>query len=910
MPLAAGSKLGPYEIVAPLGAGGMGEVYRARDARLSRDVAIKVLPDVVAGDAERLARFDREAKLLASMNHAGIASIYGLEDAGGQPALVMEVVEGPTLAERLERGAVPEEEALAIARQLAEALEYAHDRGIVHRDLKPANIKLRPDGVVKVLDFGLARALESGAVQGSGDLTQSPTITNRMTTAGVILGTAAYMAPEQARGREADRRADIWAFGAVLFEMLTRKRAFAGETVSDTLAAVMRDEPDWSALPPGLAPIWRRLIARCLVKDPRARLQAIGEARIALADPSGASLGGLAAGAGGTSAAPPARTAGVLAIALLAGALLGVAGDRLLQPAASAPVATEFGMMLAPGQRFAGDRGYNFFAVSPDGRSIVYSVWDGKGSRMHVRRLDRREDVELAGTENARNVFFSPDGEWIAFFNSRELSKISVHGGTPVVLAESRQDRGGTWLDDGTIVYTPDVTEPLFRIPAAGGVPVAVTTIDSTKRERSHRFPCALARGPWVVFTVGYLDSPGGYDGSPIHAVNVKTGERRALVQGARCARWARPGYLVFDRANDLYAVAIDPRDPRSKSEPMPVLSGVDGDASSGAGFFEFSGDGTLIWMRSESGNDHREIGWMDRSGRWTPTKLPPGPYRVVRLSPDGGRVLVSAGPGGGATDVWLGDLASGGMNPLTYDLASGQASWLPDGRHMAYARSDTSGRHAIVVSRLDGAGQSRELFTSAWPMFVTSITPDGRSVIFADYGKVDGRLRLVNVDGDPNPREIARDPGNERSEQAGMVSPDGRWLAYVTNRTGREEVYVRAFDGAGGRWQVSSTGGGAVRWGRDSRELFFVEQGSERVMRVGLEPRGAELVVGQPEPLFEATQTSMEPTYRDYDYDRIHDRFLFTRPPAGTNERRELAISLGWTSRLAAKLRERKDTK
>ena len=906
MALAAGTRLGPYEVVALLGAGGMGEVYRARDTRLGRDVAIKVLPDALSGDAERLARFAREAKLLASMSHPGIAAIYGLEElesAGGLPALVMEVVEGPTLAERLEHGPLDEPEALAVARQLADALEYAHERGIVHRDLKPANVKLRPDGAVKVLDFGLARALETEATQDRAELTRSPTITNRMTAAGVILGTAAYMAPEQARGKDADRRADVWAFGAVLFEMLSGRRAFAGETVSETLAAVMRDEPDWSALPAELSPRWRRLLGRCLTKDPRMRLQSIGEARIAMSD-AAEPMPGVAAPVAARARAGSAHAGRLVALGVIAGVVLGVAGGALVRRPPARPGASEVSVMLPPGERFGGDRGYHFFSLAPDGHSLACVIVGPSGSQMHVRRLDRREDLAIAGTENVRNMFFSPDGQWIGFFNSEALCKVSLRGGSPTVLATAAQDRGGTWLDDGTIVFSSDVTVPLMRIPATGGTPVAVTTLDTTRHERTHRFPCALAGGPWVVFTVGRTDSPGGYDDAPIDAINVKTGERRALVKGARRAVWAPPGYLVFDRAGDLYAMRIDPRDPRPGPEPLPVLDGVDGETSSGAGFFDCSTDGTLAWVRAEDAGERREIGWLDREGRWTATRLPPGPYQSVRLSPEGARVLVCAGAGGGASDLWVGDLASGGMNRLSYGNASGQGMWLRDGRSMVFSRGDSTGSNSIVVRRLDGAGAERVLYRAPWPLFVSDVTPDGGQVMIADYGRAQGRLRVANLAGDPDPRELPSDPGNERNEQAGVVSPDGRWLAYVSNRTGREEVYVRPFVGVGGRWQVSTHGGGGVRWGRDSHELFFVEQGRERVMRVTLEVQGAELVVGQPVPLFEATPTPTEPTYRDFDYDRTNDRFLFTRPPAGVSERRGLELSLGWTARLAAKTR------
>ena len=913
VPLVPGTRLGPYEVLAPLGAGGMGEVYRARDARLGREVAIKVLPDVLAEDPERLARFEREAKLLALMSHPGIASIHGLENAGGRPALIMELIDGQTLAERVAHGPLSEEETLGVARQLVEALEYAHDRGIVHRDLKPANIKIRSDGAVKVLDFGLARALETERSGDAHDLS-SPTITARMTGASVILGSAAYMSPEQARGKDADRRADIWAFGAVLFEMLTGRRAFAGETISETLAAVMRDEPDWSALPAGLSPRWRQLLGRCLTKEPRMRMQAMGEARIALSDGSDVlSRSPEVVAAGATPQRSRSKRAWLITTcALLAGILVGVTADALLRRPAPAPRATEVSMMLPFGQRFSrGDRGYHYFGLSPDGRAIACAMVGPSGSVMHLRRLDHREDVVLPAAGTVRNIFFSPDGEWVGYFDSQSLNKVSIHGGTPVALATTSQDRGGTWLSDGTIVFAPDVTNPLMRISANGGVPVAITVLDTTKRERTHRFPCALAGGPWVVFTVGRTESPGGYDDSPIDAVNVKTGERRHLVDGARRALWAPPGYLVFDRSGALYAMRIDPRNPRSGAEPLPVLDGVEGEASSGAAFFDISNDGTLAWVRAESGSEQREVGWMDREGHWTPTKMPSSGYLSLHVSSDGMRVLADEGPGGGASDIWVGDLATGATNRLTYNnAASSPGVWLRDGMSMVYSRGDSTGGNSIVVRRLDGAGGERVIDHKPWPLIVNSLTPDGTEVVYCDYGRAQGRIRIASLLGNPSPREIRADPSNERNEQAGMVSPDGRWLAYVSNRTRREEVYVCAFQGGGGSWQVSTHGGGGVRWGRDSRELFFVEEGTEQLVRVSLEAHGGDLAVGQPEPLFEVPFSQTEPTYRDYDYDRAHDRFLFTRTPAGVNEGREIALSLGWTSRLGSQLLAKGNTK
>ena len=698
MTLTPGTRLGPYEIVAPLGAGGMGEVYRARDPRLGREVAIKVLPDALARDTERLARFEREARLLAALSHAGIASIFGVEEAGGSRALVMELVEGPTLEERIAQGALAAGDALPIARQLAEALEYAHEHGIVHRDLKPANVKLRPDGTVKVLDFGLARALASEASGSAAELSQSPTLTQRMTQAGVILGTAAYMSPEQARGREADRRADVWAFGAVLYEMLAGRRAFAGETTSEMLAAVMRDEPDWAALPAGLSPRWRRLLERCLAKDPRRRLQAIGETRIALEDL--AANPAEAAPAAGAAAGPaPARRTALLPWLLTAAAVV-VLTITLVRKPPPAPAATELSIVPAGGQRVGDDLGYHPIAIAPDGRTIAYTVRVAGVLKLRLRRLDRRDDIEIPGADGARNLFFSRDGQWIGFFDTRKMNKVSVRGGTPVELTDALQDRLGTWLDDGTIVFTRETTEPLYRIPEGGGEPVAVTTLETTKRERTHRFPCALDGGPWVVFTVQTVDSPGGYDDADIDAVNVRTGERRHLYKGARRAVWAPGGYLVLARGSDLYAVRINPRDPRRTQDPVPVLAGVSGTTSSGSSNFGIADDGTIAWIPGGEPEMTREIGWMDRSGRWTPTAIPAGSYLSVKLSPDGARALVLAGPGGGASDLWLADVRTGALNRLTHGDRSGAGLWLPDGARIVHPMQSPDGGELIVVRR------------------------------------------------------------------------------------------------------------------------------------------------------------------------------------------------------------------
>jgi len=750
-----------------------------------------------------------------------------------------------------------------------------------------------------VLDFGLARALEAEASGSAEKTAHSPTLTQGMTRDGFIVGTAGYMAPEQARGRPADRRADVWAFGVVVYEMLAGRLLFVGETTSDTLAAVMRDEPDWSALPPGLSPRWRALLRRCLTKDPRQRLQSIGEARIALEDLASNPV----ETASSTSGSPPTERPSrgrLLPWLVAAAAVVGLAAVALWPKTPALSFPTELGIVPFGGQKIGLDLGYQPFALSPDGRKLAYTVRQEGTLRLRLRRLDTREDVEIAGAEGARNLFFSPDSEWIGFFDTRKMSKVSVHGGTPVALADSLQDRSATWLDEGTIVYAREVTEALYRIPDAGGNPIELTKLDAAKRERTHRWPCALDGGPWVVFTAQTVDSPGGYDDASIDAVSVKTGERRHLFQGARRAAWAPGGYLLLARGSDLYAVPIDPKDPRVTQEPVPVLGDVSGDASSGASYFSMARVGTLAWIQGGEPEKEREIGWFDRAGRWTATKIPVGPYNKVNLSADGRRALVSAGPGGGSADLWLADLESGGMNRLTHDGRANDGALSPDGVHFVYSRADGKGNEMVVVRRLDGEGGERELYRAPNPLMVTAITADGKNVVFSDYGIRTARVHLAALDGSAPARALPVE--GDGYEQAAVPSPDGKWIAHTSTKTRREEVCVRRLDGSGASWQLSSRGAGGVRWGRDPGEVFFVS--GEILHRVALGARGDILSPGQPQELFEVPPSPTEASYRDYAYDPRSDRFLFTRPPRGTSERREVALSLGWAERLKDKLR------
>jgi serine/threonine-protein kinase len=900
MPLATGTRLGPYEVIALLGAGGMGEVYRARDTRLGRDVAIKTLPPDLVPNAESLARFEREARVLASLSHPNIAAIYGIEEVASSRYLVLEFVEGETLEARLARGPLPLDETIDVGKQVAAGLEAAHESGVVHRDLKPGNVMLMPSGAVKVLDFGLAKSSMAEGTASESNLLASPTLTFAATQMGVILGTAAYMSPEQARGKPVDKRTDVWSFGCLLFECLTGKQLFQGETVSDLIAKILQTEPEWARLPPGLPPGMRALLARCLARDPRQRMRDVGEARIALEEMATQPVPQETSPLPTTVASKP-RIPGFVPWTIAAVAIVSLALALVRNPS-TAPPSLEVSLVPAAGERIGADLGYHPLAISPDGRRVAYTTRVEGVLKLHLRSLDTRDDMEITGVDGARNLFFSPDGEWIGFFDSRKMSKISVRGGTPVALADALQDRLGTWLNDGTIVYSREVTEPLYQIPETGGQPVAITELDTSKRERTHRFPSALDGGPWVVFTVQTVDSPGGYDDASIDAVNVRTKERRHLYKGARRAMWAPGGYLILARGSDLYAAPIDSRDPRLEQDPVPVLSGVSGEISTGASYFSIAGDGTLGWVPGGDPEKSRDLGWFDRSGHWTPIPVASGPYLQAALAPRRERALILAGPGGGASDLWLADLRTGGLNRLTHGYQCGPAQWLPDGERFACSWTEPDGHELVTVRHLDGAGGQREVYRTDHPLFVSDVSHEGR-ILFSDYGKRDGHLRWIGADGGAA-QEVPVE--GEGYEQAGKISPDGRWLAYVTNKTRREEVCIRRLDSQGGSWQVSSNGAGGVRWGRDGREVFFVS--GENLCRATVLVNGDALTVGRPEVLFEVPPSPIEYTYRDYDYDPVNDRFLFTRPPRSVTERREIALSIGWANQLEEKMRTSKD--
>ncbi|MGO9255121.1 MAG: protein kinase domain-containing protein [Bryobacteraceae bacterium] len=682
MPLSPGDKLGPYEIVAPLGAGGMGEVYRARDAKLNRDVAIKVLPAALSADAQYMARFEREAQMLAALNHPNIATVYGIE----QGALFMELIEGADL-----KGPLPIDEALAIARQIGAGLEAAHEKGIIHRDLKPANIKLTPAGVVKILDFGLAKSAETGAVAGAS-ATMSPTLSMEMTRAGMILGTAGYMSPEQARGKPFDKRTDIWAFGVVLYEIITGKRLFEGEDLTETLASVVKDRPDLTAVPAKVRP----LLERCLEKDPKKRLRDIGDMEFLLAEANSP--------AAPAATASPARFPWMAATAALALAAAGASSIayRATRPAPLRPL-IRLNAEIAPDMPLASARSGltgagasarigGSLAVSPDGARLVVTLrgTDGK-VRIYTRLMNQSEMTPLAGTDEASYPFFSPGGEWIGFFADNKLKKVSVEGGATVTLCDAPYGNGASWGDDGNIIAALNFVGGLSRIPSAGGTPAPVTKL--TSGEATHRRPQVLPGSQAILFTSSaQLDN---FQDAKIEVISLPTGERKTLVSGGYSARYlpssTGAGQLIYLHQSTLFAVPFDASRLAASGSPAPILEDVASNPG-GGGDFAFGQNGTFVYLSGE-GTNGWSISWVDRSGKTQPLETTPGQYHDLRFSPDGKRLAYSMVSSKGS-DIWVKDLDRDTPSRISFlPGANVYPVWAPDGKTIVFASSNGAPR-------------------------------------------------------------------------------------------------------------------------------------------------------------------------------------------------------------------------
>jgi serine/threonine protein kinase len=863
-----GTKLGPYEITAPIGAGGMGEVYRARDMKLKRDVALKVLPEAFAGDSGRMLRFQREAEVLASLNHPNIAHIYGVEER----ALVMELVEGQTLS-----GPLPIETALQYARQIAEALEYAHERGVIHRDLKPANIKVTTEGTVKLLDFGLAKATEDPA-SANEDLSNSPTLTLGATNVGVIMGTAAYMSPEQASGKTVDKRADIWSFGAVLYEMLAGKKAFEGESISDTLATVMKLEPDWSALPQDAPASVHKLVRRCLMKDRKQRLQAIGEARIVLENPGGTEVAVQAE-------SPRHPTIPWVIVSIVTLALAALSFVHFREPAPAAPQVIEY-TIDAPTKTSITN-----FAVSPDGRYVAMTATGERGAQMWVRPLDSLQAQAIPGTEGASFPFWSPDGRQIGFFAGGRLKKISVDGGPPQTICDAGAG-GGTWNSEGIIVFGS--LSGLSRVLAGGGVPSKVTEVEGV-------FPTFLPDGRRFLYDVPASKEPGVYIGS----LDARPGSQgRRITADLSNAQYVPPsegsphGYILFVRERTLMAQPVVPNSMQPAGDVFPVVEQVS--LLPGRVFYQYSisRNGILLHQTASALRQHAMF---DRSGKQlSMVGRPVSTLGHVALAPDEKR-MVSERAVGGNSDLWITELERGTESRFTFNSSANVVPvWSPDGNYVAFT-SNRGGSFDLYRKAANQAGEDELLLRSEFVKIPTDWSRDGQFIIFVQNSPGTNRdLFALPLSGDKKPILLLH---SEFNEVQGTVSPDGRWLAYASDESGSYEIYVQPFGPTSSKpsnekSQISIGGGRDPHWRGDGRELFYLKP-NRKMMAVAVKTDGESFVRSTPQPLFDVRFPVEDTGGSRYAVSADGKRFLMAADPETSSESPPLHVTVNWLAGL-----------
>ena len=882
MALNVGSRLGHYDVTALIGEGGMGQVYQATDTKLNRQVALKILPEQFASDPDRLARFQREAQVLASLNHPGIAAIYGLEESEETRALVLELVEGPTLADRIAKGPLAFGEALPIAKQIAEALETAHEQGIIHRDLKPANIKVRQDGTVKVLDFGLAKALASER-QTAGD-PPSDVVTRSETAQGVILGTAAYMSPEQARGEDVDRRTDIWAFGCLLFEMLTGARPFAGKGVSEILANVLKESPDMTALSGSIPPLVVRLLRRCLEKDPRKRLRDMADARADLED---SALGtepvdGVGPRAPSRSNLPVGAIVGVAIVIL--GIVLGA--PRLWSPTARPAEPRQFVLVPPEGVSFGGPFSRTpAFSVSPDGQRLAFLARAGSSPSIWLRTLDALDAAPISGTEGASGPpAWSPDGAFLAFFADDKLKTVGIGGGGPVTLADAPAGSGVTWNADGTIVFAPSTQSGLLRIASAGGTPSLVTELGSG--DLGHVYPQFLPDGRHFLYLVR---APAPRKG--IYVASLDSPEETYIRPEREKALYASPGYLLFLDDGVMMAQTFDAGRLELSGEPIPVTESVAFVSTVGRASYDVSSTGTLAYRVSGVLSASQPI-LVDRSGTTIATGGAPGDYQTVRLSPDGSRVAVELHDlRTGAGDLWTIDLTrNNSATRFTFDgMHNTAAVWSPDGTELVFTGRPDGVRN-LHLRPVDGSKPDEPLLARGPDRTPDDWSTDGRHILYEEGGQAGRDLWTLRM---PE-REPVPFLQTEFDERTGRFSPDGRWVAYASNETGRYEVYVRSFPDATGTVKVSIGGGDAPQWAPGGDELFFID--ADKAVHAVSVRTGETFEYGVPEVLF--TPNIRSPGLRKWTTDG--QRFLIVpNPPGPVQPQPPITIVEDWVSLL-----------
>jgi serine/threonine-protein kinase len=909
--LTPGSRIGAYEVVSLLGAGGMGEVYRARDTKLNRDVALKILPDAFALDGDRIARFRREAQVLASLNHPNIAAIHGFEDSGSTHALVLELVEGPTLADRIAKGPIPLDEALPIAKQIAEALEAAHEQGIIHRDLKPANIKLRADGTVKVLDFGLAKAMEPTSTI-SPMLTASPTITTpaQMTGVGMILGTAAYMSPEQARGRPADKRSDIWAFGCVLFEMITGKRAFDGEDVSVTLAFILTKSPAWDALPLTTPPSIRKLLQRSLEKDRKRRLADVSDARLEIDEVLASPATELSTAS--IIAAAPSRFGWHTALWALAAALGGglAAGAGIwMRLAPAPPPVLRVNLMPADGSPVGNVTPLADVAITPDGNRVVYGTGSRETLQIFVRGLDQLDATPLKGLRNPVASFPSPDSQWVGYFEGGPtitLKKVSITGGPSVTICAVPQGLpgGASWGSDGTIVFASGGT--LLRVADGGGMPEVLTKADPTKGDVAITSPEILPGGRAVLFTI--VPQTNRLENSRIAVRDLKTGQTTVLVQGGTDPHYVRSGHLVYAAAGSLRAVRFDLDRLIVRGTAVPIVDHVATKATNATAMFAIASNGTLVYRTGDVQDAFailRTLVWVDRQGHEEPLGVPPRAYAYMHLSPDSTKLALDIRDQ--ENDIWTWDLVRHGpLTRLTFDPGFNRGGvWHPNGKKIAFS-AERDGAENIYLQTADGTGTAEPLTKRPGPTIPHAFTPDGTQLLFITPVLPPFDIGVVNLTGERHLDLLLHGPQSETNPE---ISPDGKWLAYESDESKVPEIYVRPFPNIeAGRWQVSSGGGSRPVWARNGRELFYEspELPGSRTLKIWAVPveAGATFTNGLPQRVVDGPYLSPQ-SGRSYDVSADGKKFVMIKdatpaPASGAVARpSQLVVVMNWQEEL-----------